>query len=272
MTQHIDSIHDIIDDYDTFLLDQWGVLHNGGDILPSAMRSLHALHAKGKKVMIVSNNGRPRTHTYTRMADAGVARHLYCEVMTSGDHLQHAYAMGRFDKFGETPYFMDYTPVFDEIGGRRLIHTPIEQATYIFCCRAYPSVESRMQDLHIALDRGLELVCSNPDLYSKSPNGDLHPCPGLVAQTYENIGGQVHMFGKPYPEMYTLCHKLAGGWDKAIAVGDSLAHDIKGANTAHIDSIFITSGIHMDAIKRPADIAKLAQKYNAHPTYSLDWF
>ncbi len=272
MTTHINTLAHIIHDYDTFLLDQWGVLHNGGDMLPSAMQSLQLLHTHNKKVLILSNSGQPRTHTYVRMQDAGVVRTLYHDVMTSGDHMQHAYASGRFEYLGETPYFMDYNPVFAEIGGQKLYNTPLDKATYIFCCTAYPGVDSRMDDLHTALNRGLELICSNPDLYAKSPSGSLYPCPGLVAKAYKNMGGVVHMFGKPYPEMYTLAHNLVGGWNNAIAVGDSFAHDIKGANDAGIDSLFITTGIHMDDIKTHTDIPTLAQQHDCTPTYSMDWF
>ena len=268
----LQSLRDIFQKYNTYLVDQWGVLHNGGSILPTALKTLQMLYECNKKVIIVSNSGYPREHTYQRMEDSGVPRYLYCDVMTSGDHLRHAFAQGRFAYLGTTPYFMDYDPIHTELGGYTLTHTPIEQASFVFCCRAYPGVESRMEDLKIALNRGLELICSNPDLYAQSPNGDLHPCPGLIAEAYQKMGGKVHMFGKPCWEMYALCCELADGWNTVIAVGDSLAHDIKGANNFDIPSVFITSGIHNQDIHSPQDIQKLSNQYNAIPTFSLEWF
>lgn len=65
-----------------------------------------------------------------------------------------------------------------------------------------------------------------------------------------------------------------------IAVGDSLHHDIKGANAAGIQSVLITGGIHatelgLGSFGEAADSAAveaLASKYNAHPSYVLPAF
>lgn len=66
----------------------------------------------------------------------------------------------------------------------------------------------------------------------------------------------------------------------SIAVGDSLHHDIKGANAAIIQSVFITAGIHatelgLSSFGDIADISSvqaLASKYDAYPSYVLPAF
>lgn len=66
----------------------------------------------------------------------------------------------------------------------------------------------------------------------------------------------------------------------SIAVGDSLHHDIKGANEAGIQSVFITGGIHATELGLGSfgDIADLslvqalASKYDAYPSYVLPAF
>ena len=65
-----------------------------------------------------------------------------------------------------------------------------------------------------------------------------------------------------------------------IAVGDSLHHDIKGANAAGIESVFITGGIHAPelGLHRFGEVANLysveclATKFDAYPSYVLPAF
>uniref|UniRef100_A0A5B6ZEK1 Uncharacterized protein n=1 Tax=Davidia involucrata TaxID=16924 RepID=A0A5B6ZEK1_DAVIN len=65
-----------------------------------------------------------------------------------------------------------------------------------------------------------------------------------------------------------------------IAVGDSLHHDIKGANLAGIQSAFITGGIHATELgvgkfgeaADQSSVHALALKYDAYPSYVLPSF
>ncbi|CAL5391747.1 unnamed protein product [Camellia sinensis] len=65
-----------------------------------------------------------------------------------------------------------------------------------------------------------------------------------------------------------------------IAVGDSLHHDIKGANIAGIQSAFITGGIHASELglgnygelADSSSVQALALKYDAHPSFVLPAF
>lgn len=66
----------------------------------------------------------------------------------------------------------------------------------------------------------------------------------------------------------------------SIAVGDSLHHDIKGANAAGIQSAFITCGIHsaelglggFAEVAEASRVEALASKHDALPTYLLPAF
>lgn len=65
-----------------------------------------------------------------------------------------------------------------------------------------------------------------------------------------------------------------------IAVGDSLHHDIKGANAAGIESVFITGGIHatelglqgFGEVANLSTVRSLCMKYDAFPSYVLPTF
>jgi ribonucleotide monophosphatase NagD (HAD superfamily) len=52
------GIEPLIGRYDGFLLDQWGVLHNGVEVLPGVLDALQALQRAAKTVIILSNSGR----------------------------------------------------------------------------------------------------------------------------------------------------------------------------------------------------------------------
>lgn len=70
---------------------------------------------------------------------------------------------------------------------------------------------------------------------------------GKIALRYETLGAKCKHFGKPHAEHFEAClQKLGMDADRVAHVGDSLHHDIVGANAAGIASVFITSGIHCD--------------------------
>lgn len=75
---------------------------------------------------------------------------------------------------------------------------------------------------------------------------------------------------------------MVGGVDasESIAVGDSLHHDIKGANAAGIHSALITCGIHADElglesfgeVAELSRVQHLASKHDARASYVLPAF
>ncbi|KAM7486626.1 hypothetical protein LguiA_002635 [Lonicera macranthoides] len=83
--------------------------------------------------------------------------------------------------------------------------------------------------------------------------------------------------------IYKSAMELAGVEEASIriAVGDSLHHDIKGANVAGIQSAFITGGIHANelglskfgqVLADPSSLHELTSKFDAYPSYVLPSF
>lgn len=130
--------------------------------------------------------------------------------------------------------------------------------------------------------RGLPMVCANPDLIVKLPGDITAHMPGKIAQKYEAMGGDCTYFGKPHAEHFEACLRDLGLDPSKVAhVGDSLHHDIAGANDAGISSIFITGGIHCDDFDcdckigemPPEDSLKqLFEKEKHTPTYVAPLF
>ncbi|KAJ8534797.1 hypothetical protein K7X08_016525 [Anisodus acutangulus] len=118
------------------------------------------------------------------------------------------------------------------------------------------------------------MAVANPDFVTIEP-GNLRAMPGTLAATYEKLGGDVKWMGKPHKIIYKSTMEMAGvdSPDSCIAFGDSLHHDIKGANVAGIASAFITSrGVHatelgLNQFKQVTDddsVRALALKYDAY--------
>jgi HAD superfamily hydrolase (TIGR01459 family) len=98
--------------------------------------------------------------------------------------------------------------------------------------------------------RGLVLLCANPDIVVQR-GGVLVYCAGALARSYESMGGTSIYYGKPHAPIYAAAFELARTKHevgRALAIGDGLETDIRGANAAGIDALFIVDGIHGENI------------------------
>ncbi|KAG6732268.1 hypothetical protein I3842_01G168900 [Carya illinoinensis] len=167
----------------------------------------------------------------------------------------------------------------------------VEEAEFVLAhgseALGHPSgaaIPTKLVDLEKILERcaakRIPMVVANPD-YVTVEARDLRVMPGTLAAKYEKFGGEVKWMGKPDKIIYEAAMAIAGvDASDSIAVGDSLHHDIKGANQAGIQSAFITCGIHATELGvgnfgETADLSSvevLASKYNAYPSYVLPAF
>ena len=123
------------------------------------------------------------------------------------------------------------------------------------------------------------MVCANPDLVVHRL-GTVEICAGTIAERYEEQGGPVRWHGKPHPSIYESGMRLMGDIDKSrvLAVGDSFRTDIRGANAAGIDSLFVIEGIHRedllnaDGEPNKARLAETVARAGAVPTYAVRRF
>ena len=118
----------------------------------------------------------------------------------------------------------------------------------------------------------LKMVCTNPDLIVYRGSKKEY-CAGTLAAIFQELGGEVVYFGKPYPEIYKFCVKKS---ETVLVIGDNIRTDIKGANNMQFDSLFITNGIHKNEfLNLPLkDYDKILDKYKAKTNYyqeKLTW-
>ena len=160
---------------------------------------------------------------------------------------------------------LDYEEVEDAAAAEFVIAAGTEHAT----------LDPYRPAMEAAVAHDLPMICANPDLVTVAPTGELKICPGLIAQTYEEMGGTVRWHGKPTRDVYELCFAIAGPYGRGLGIGDSLLHDIRGAQQSGLDSLFVTGGIHgehFDGAPQPELVAAVALKYETLPTYAIPDF
>jgi len=278
-----DDLAALMPRYDGFLLDQWGVLHDGVQPYPGAVAALEKLRRAGKRVIILSNSGRSGAENASQLAKFGFAPELYDEIVSAGDDARDALA-ARDEPFhqalGRRCLLLAREGEAHLAEGLGLdLVDDVEAADFILLMTMDPprqSVTGWMTLLEAANERRLPMVCANPDLHRASPEGGLQEAPGLVARAYEEVGGTVRYHGKPQPRIYRTClTKLGLDRSRVVAIGDSLEHDIAGAQGAGIDSVFIAGGIHRgeigwdDAVMDRASCLALFARAGRGSTYVL---
>jgi HAD superfamily hydrolase (TIGR01459 family) len=247
----IDRLSELAPRYDGFILDLWGVIHDGAAPLPGAIECLAALRGQGKRVVLLSNAPRRSADVAARIARIGVPP-LYDHVMSSGEEAWQHLARR------EDPFYAQLGRRCLHIGSERDIGMreglPLEFVERVgeaeLILNTGPAGwDDRLEDydaiLQQARARDLPMICANPDRVVRY-RGRLALCAGALAQRYEEWGGRVRWHGKPYPSIYETCLGLLGIGDRAriLAIGDSLSTDIAGAAAAGLDSLLIIGGIH----------------------------
>src|ERR1700759_1192249 len=71
--------------YAGFILDLWGVIHDGVAPIPGAIDCLRALIESGKRIVLLSNAPRRADDVVRRITEIGVPSGLYHHVMSSGE-------------------------------------------------------------------------------------------------------------------------------------------------------------------------------------------
>lgn len=58
------SSQEILDKYDTFLLDMWGVMHDGSKPYEGVLQTVKELKGMGKNLIILSNSSKRRENSH----------------------------------------------------------------------------------------------------------------------------------------------------------------------------------------------------------------
>jgi len=239
--------------YDVLYCDVWGVLHDGHRAFTEACDALSRFRAGGGTVILISNAPVPKERVAAMLDLRAVPRDGYDDIIASGEiALRHIAEQGYTRLYAIGPTDRD-AATFARLPARPVA---LEEAEAILCTGLNDDLNETADDYRELLERArarrLPLVCANPDLVV-DVGGRHYICAGAIADLYERMDGEVFWAGKPHANAYDAAHRAtkrirgAGVPRKRIlAVGDSLRTDLKGAEAAGIDAIFIASGIHRD--------------------------
>lgn len=247
----ISSIEPLAAGRTAWLVDIWGVMHNGVVPFLPAAAACAQFRRSGGTVLLLSNAPRPAPSVVGQLDRIGVPRDAYDAVLTSGDAslemIRRAAEAGR---------------AIGHIGPERdrglfegaLMPVPLAKAQTVVCSGLYDdereTPETYIEILALLKKRGVDMICANPDL-TVERGGRIIYCAGALAKAYEDMGGVVTYAGKPYLPVYDLAFaRLAALRGEAVqrgqvlAIGDGIGTDIAGAATAGIDSVYVASGVH----------------------------
>jgi len=278
----LEGLAPVADDYDGFVLDLWGVVHDGRALYPGVSDCLAQLRARNKRIAFLTNAPR-RAWVIQGMLDRmGLDRALYDGILSSGE------VTWRWLKERPEPWFAKLGPRGFHIGPERdlsvvedgaavLVPAP-EQADFLLNTGPDPDRGSQAADAYRpALERcfaaGLPMVCVNPDR-AVMVAGERIICAGALADIYLEWGGEVFEVGKPDPAVYGPVMEALGLSDRArvLAVGDTPHTDLAGAAAAGMDSLWAMTGLTADAHgddPAPALLARVAEEEGVAPRAAL---
>jgi len=274
MTQQINSLAEIAVNYDAIVLDQWGVLHDGSRPYDHAVNALDGLHASGVKLAVLSNSGKRSALNLSRIEDVGFPPDIFSNIMTSGEALWQDIAKGlisarRFFAIERSPGDAKAWALGLDIEFCDLHNA---DAVLLMGLPDHSLLGKWEPLLFKMLEHNLTIYCSNPDRQSPRSDG-LVVSPGAVGFAYADLGGSVRFYGKPHRPVFQALEKALGS-NQLLMVGDSLEHDIAGAQDSGWDSVLVLGGLYAADFARGGHeqtLARLvAEKGCNAPTYTIE--
>ena len=259
MTKNLDNegLKSIINSYDIFYIDLWGVVHNGINLYKNAIEALEEITKAKKKYVLLTNGPRPNKTIKLFLKKMGMNKEVREKVYSSGEaalsYLKKNFSGKKFYHLG--PYkdcdlFLDF---------KKNKTVDIKESSYLLCTGLFEELGENLNYYKELFKEQVnkKMICTNPDLIVD--RGDKRElCAGSVALVFEKMGGEVIYFGKPFPEVYN--QSIDNKEKKVLSIGDNLNTDIKGANLLNYDSLIISNGIHKDEIKKEG-IEVVSKKY-----------
>lgn len=280
--RHLRGLAPLAAGYDGFILDLWGVIHDGVRPYPGATDCLRALRAAGKRAVLLSNAPRRAEPVREQLRAMGIEDALYDGVMTSGeathlmlrDRLDPWYAaLGRRvfhlgpERDRNVVAGLDLDLVDDPAGAGFVLNTGPDDHLDPTDPAAFDPV------LHACAAARLPMICANPDL-EVIRGGVRVVCAGTLAQRYAALGGDVRSLGKPDPAIYAPVLDMLGvERARVLAVGDALRTDIAGAAAAGVESCWVLGGLHGEHLgEDAAEIEAEAARAGLRPVATLPRF
>jgi len=271
------SLAEFADQYDAFTLGQVGVLSNAHTAFAGVVECLAQLRTLGKKTIILSNCAARAKFQRNKLENTmGIDPELVSGIVTSGE-VTHAYLRQNRGKLGSRVLWIasedlesrGLADFFHDLEGFTLAES-VKDADFILVSgvgsifAGTPSAISTTFEkdaitkpfekyFRLACHHSLPMLCANPDeqLFKKAH------MPGSLARRYKELGGRVIFFGKPHTAVFEAARRLLDdqGFDEGriCHIGDSLNHDVVGADHAGFDAAWVVkTGIDQTHLRKDA--------------------
>ncbi len=274
--EKIKSIKAVLTDYDNFIIDQWGVMHDGTFGYEHAFNAINFLKNSNKNLFIISNSSKRSKSSIDKLPKLGFDKSSFINIVTSGEMIWQLLKK----KYSDVNFKNNCFHIYDETkedglnfrdGLNLNFVEKVQEADLILACTPFEKLQpiDYIPLLEIAYKKELTMYCANPDFETVDSNSNNVFCMGAIAEIYTKMGGKVIIKGKPDISIYIETTNLINLEKKrTVAIGDSLFHDIQGANNFEIDSVLVKSGIHKDLNQ----INNLIKNHQIVPTYIIDKF
>jgi HAD superfamily hydrolase (TIGR01459 family) len=283
----VNSLSELSDDFNLFLLDMWGVLHDGSNPYQGVLDAVKQLKEQKKEMIILSNSSKRTDSSVKSLKKLGFDPTDFSQIITSGEI---AFRMLE----GDSSLECDSWPVLTKIrqdGGNKVFVlgsgnedeeycvacgwtlAPVEEADLILArgtftiCDGMTIVKKEEDEneyfnilntsLAAAAEKKMPMLVSNPD--KVRPDEGLPPMPGAIGDSYEALLGNdadvlVKRIGKPFPEVYQIALKGKDA-SKAVMIGDALETDVTGGSAVNIATAWcVNDGIHGQDVNKKATI------------------
>lgn len=257
--QHLSGFAPLARRYDGFVLDLWGVIHDGVHAFPHAIDCLRQLREAGKRTLLLSNVPRPNDVVRTMMRGMGIEDGLYTDILTSGEAVRRALQSPPdlwWAELGQCVFHLGPARDLPVLEGLTLTRVAApEDADFVLNTgpddhRNPTDINEFMPVLRDCARHRLPMICGNPDL-EVIRGGVRVLCAGALAARYREMGGDVRSLGKPDPAIYQpVLQMLNLPPERVLAVGDALRTDIAGAAGVDLAVCWVLDGVHGAALRQ----------------------
>lgn len=270
------GLSELAGSYDTILCDVWGVIHNGRAAFTEACDALVKFRAGGGRVCLITNAPVPEAQVIRYFEPLGVPSEAFDACVSSGDATRFELARRRDmtvwrlggDEGWEHDRFL--------YEGLDLKFEDSAKADLLLCIGLRDMVNDQPEDYRAELkegvDRGLPMLCANPDKQVRV-GGKLYWCAGALADVYEDLGGKVIYPGKPYSPIYHLAlervAQMGAPAKNVLCIGDSPATDVRGARTHGFHSLYVGTGLKQHGADFETEVTDLLADYGEEATYAM---
>ncbi|MFK7744248.1 MAG: TIGR01459 family HAD-type hydrolase [Roseobacter sp.] len=243
--RRVNTLADLTDAFDVFLLDAFGVLNIGDQPIPGTPERVRDLQAMGKRVIVVSNAAsvpvEDLLNKYKRLGysflrdDVITSRKAAIAAVSAAPDI-HWGVMGlsgvSMSDFGDVKWSLleDDPDTYSQVKGFLLLGSG-----------------EWTQDRHEILRKTLNerprpVYVANPDIVAPRV-GALSSEPGFFGHDLAETAGIAPVFfGKPFENIYDIVFQQLPEADRSrvVMVGDSLHTDVLGAQAANIASVLVS--------------------------------